>query len=158
EPTLSIPIRENVFKTEGEPNITNEGDITEKIDKRLPIDYKRVVLSAIGVIILAALLYFTKKAEVQPDPDEFQRQIDAIFKEYSERLAGLEHTISYQLSENITINNIEDMVKIADEVGQPVFYYKVDSSIERKIEFFVFDNIRTYYMVIFGELEPDIEE
>ena len=45
------------------------------------------------------------------------------------------------------------MVKIADEVGRPVFYYKVNTQMERKIEFYVFDNSRTYYMVIFGEIE-----
>jgi hypothetical protein len=61
--------------------------------------------------------------------------------------------LSYQISESITISSIEDMVKIADEIGQPIFYYKVDNATERKIEFFVFDNMRTYYMVIFGDVK-----
>ena len=92
---------------------------------------------------------------VADPPDAFEKSTAAIFKEYSERLAGLEHTIQYQFADVINVRSIEDMVKIADEVGQPVFYYKVDSSTERKIEFFVFDNSRTYYMVIFGEIKPE---
>ena len=32
--------------------------------------------------------------------------------------------MSYQISESITINSIEDMVKIADEIGQPIFITK----------------------------------
>ena len=51
-----------------------------------------------------------------------------------------------------SIDKIEDMVKIADEIGQTVFYYKADDEAERKIEFYVFDEGRIYYMVLFGSL------
>ena len=57
-----------------------------------------------------------------------------------------------QSSVMISIDKIEDMVKIADEIGQTVFYYKVDDEAERKIEFYVFDEGRIYYMVLFGSL------
>ena len=61
------------------------------------------------------------------------------------------------MSETINVNSFEDMVKIADEVGQPVFYYKVDDGIERRIEFFVFDNTRIYYLVIFGDIKASTD-
>ena len=45
--------------------------------------------------------------------------------------------MSYQISESITINSIEDMVKIADEIGQPIFYYKVTMVPRGKLSFCV---------------------
>ncbi len=67
-------------------------------------------------------------------------------------MAGLNEALFYQSSVMISIDKIEDMVKIADEIGQTVFYYKVDDEAERKIEFYVFDEGRIYYMVLFGSL------
>ncbi len=151
-PTLIIPVGNSVFKMEGEPLITGENKISEKVRSELPVNRVKVIILFCNMLVLIVLLLFTGRIKETPPLDIFKKQIASIFKEYSERLAGLEHTIPYQLSESITINSIEDMVKIADEVGQPIFYYMVDNSVERKIEFFVFDNMRTYYLVIFGEI------
>lgn len=151
-PALTIPINSAVFKIEGKPVATGGGKIskTERVD--IPVNKARVIVLFSASFILVLLVIFTACIKGAPPRDAFEKQIDAIFKEYSERLAGLEHTISYQLSENISVNSIEDMVKIADEMGQPIFYYKVNNGVEKKIEFFVFDNTRTYYLVIFGDV------
>jgi hypothetical protein len=153
---IVIPIGNSVFKIEGKPTATGEKRISEKVQSRIPTDIRKVVLFFIGAFILLIAVIFILRLEEAPVPDDFEKLIAAIFKEYSERLAGLEHTIAYHFSDNINVNCIEDMVKIADEVGQPVFYYKVDSDVERKIEFFVFDNMHTYYHVIFGEINANI--
>jgi hypothetical protein len=153
-PSVSIPIGSSVFKIEGEPVVTGGNELTEMVKSKVPVNPTKVIVllstSLVFVLLAVFTAYYVKEA---PPPDRFQKQIEDIFKEYSERLAGLEHTLSYQISESITISSIEDMVKIADEIGQPIFYYKVDNATERKIEFFVFDNMRTYYMVIFGDVK-----
>jgi len=155
-PNLSIPIGNTVIRIEGEPTATGENKISEMVKQKLPVNKGLVIFLAGLSIAFLIFTIFVGLAEPVPPPDEFERKIARIFREYSERLAGMEHTISYQFSEVINVSSIEDMVKIADEVGQPVFYYKVNSSVERKIEFFVFDNNRIYYMVIFGEIiKPD---
>ena len=84
--------------------------------------------------------------------EPFDRTISAIFKEYGERMAGMEHAISYLLTDVITVNTIEDMVKIADVSGSPYSTTRWMTGV-RKIEFYVFDNNRIYYMVIFGEIK-----
>lgn len=157
-PSVTIPIGSSVFKIEGEPVVTGNNSIKEMVKIRVPVNMGRVIAFAAISLLFVSLAVFTRYyVKEAPPPDSFQKQIADIFKEYSERLAGLEHTMSYQISESITINSIEDMVKIADEIGQPIFYYKVDDGTERKIEFFVFDNMRTYYMVIFGDIKVETE-
>jgi len=155
-PNISIPIGNTVIKIEGKPTATGENKISQMVKHRLPVNKGLIFFLAGLVIALLVFTTFVGFTKTVAPPDEFEKRIARIFKEYSERLAGMEHSISYQFSEVINVSSIEDMVKIADEVGQPVFYYKVNSSVERKIEFFVFDNNRIYYMVIFGEIiKPD---
>jgi len=157
-PNLSIPIGSTIIKMEGEPSVTGANRISETVKYRVPVNKGTVLLLAISAIIMIILTVFVGMAKTEAPPDAFEKQITAIFKEYGERLAGMEHTISYHFSDVINVSSIEDMVKIADEIGQPVFYYKVNSNEERKIEFFVFDNNRVYYMVIFGEITRSGEE
>lgn len=157
-PNLVIPIGSSVFKMEGEPEAKGENRIAENIKTPIPINYVKIFILFGAAFILLVIVIYIAFAKKVPPPDPFEKTIASIFKEYSERLAGMSHTISYQFSDVISINSIEDMIKIADEVGQPVFYYKVDSAMERKIEFFVFDSGRVYYMAIFGEINPEATE
>jgi len=157
-PNIIIPIGENVFKIEGEQELSGENGITEQIKLQKPVDMRKVtVCFAISFIFLVITVLLAVFIKVAVPPDTFEKSMARIFKEYGERMAGMEHAMSYQFSNIISISSIEDMVKIADEVGQPVFYYKVNSRTERKIEFYVFDSGRIYYMVIFGEIKPEAE-
>ncbi len=151
-PNLIIPIGSSVFKIEGEPVVTADRSFSETVKYPIPVNRTRVIVLFGASSVLGLLAVLTARIKEAPSPDSFDKEVARIFKEYSERLAGLERTISYHFSESIPVRSIEDMVKIADEVGQPIFYYKADSGEERKIEFFVFDNMRTYYMVIFGDI------
>lgn len=151
-PVLLIPIGETVFKMEGEPVAAGENRIVENVKTQIPVDkLKLSIIFVISMLILAFVIFIGLNKGTGSE-DIFEKTISGIFREYSERLAGMGHTISHQFSEVISVNSIEDMIKIADEIGQPVFYYKIDGEMERKIEFFVFDGSRTYYMVIFGEI------
>ncbi len=157
-PNIIIPIGENVFKIEAAPEISGENSIAETIKVQMPVDMRKIsIYFAISFIFLIMAVLLALFIKVAVPPDTFDRTMARIFKEYGERLAGMEQAISYQLANIVSVTSIEDMVKIADEVGQPVFYYKVNSPLERKIEFYVFDSGRVYYMVMFGEIKPAAE-
>jgi hypothetical protein len=152
-PYIIIPVGERVFKIEGEPKASGKDTQIEKIRIIKPVNTRMVaVLFSLSFVFLALAVLTIDFIRATPPLDDFERAIARIFKEYGERLAGIEHAVPYQRANIISINSIEDMIKIADEVDQPVFYYKVDSPTERKIEFFVFDQNRIYYMVMFGEI------
>jgi len=151
-PNLSIPIGNTVIKIEGEPTATGENKISQIVKYKMPVNKGLIFFLtglAFALLVFIILVACSKTAE---PPDEYEKSVAGIFREYSDRLAGMEHTVSNKFSVVINISSIDDMVKIADEIGQPVFYYKADSNAERKIEFFVFDNNRVYYMVISGQV------
>ncbi|NLZ39498.1 MAG: DUF5305 domain-containing protein [Firmicutes bacterium] len=157
ESYLVIPIGESVFKIESSPETVGEDAITKTVKFALAVNTAKLsilfIFSALFFGFAIAVAVLVKTAD---PPDEFAKTIAQIFKEHGERLAGMEHSLAYQASEFdiIDVNSIDDMVKIADELSQPILYYKVDTPLERKIEFYVFDGSRVYYMVIFGEILP----
>jgi len=126
-----------------------EQDVTHKIEPNvsLVILYAAAIMVCLGIILIIRF-----KTTVLAREDAYSQKLADIFKEYKNRLAGLSEALIYQSSLMISIDKIEDMVKIADEIGQTVFYYQVDDELERKIEFYVFDEGRIYYMVLFGSL------
>jgi len=154
-PSLAIPIGERVFRIDGQAVLTGANKIEKIIKEPIPVNKSKVVFLSVFSLILIAGLILVYRMEEAEEVDPYDKAIAAIFKEYGERMAGMEHAISYLLTDVIHVNCIEDMVKIADEVGQPVFYYKADKKSERKIEFYVFDNNRIYYMVMFGEVKQE---
>lgn len=154
---LIIPIGETVFKIESNPEVTNEDALTITERHLVPANTLKVsILLMLSFIFGSAAIALITLVKPADPPDVFVVTTNQIFKEHGERLAEMEHAIPYKYSDIINIRTIEDMVKIADEVGQPVLYYKVDTALERKIEFHVFDVDRVYYMVIFGEIKAGL--
>jgi len=150
---ITIPFTNPIIEVGGVQDGSREISIDRDVqhsaapDMSLLILYGAAILVCIGIIII---IRFKTKALAREDA--YSQKVADIFKEYGNRLAGLSEALFYQSSVMISIDKIEDMVKIADEIGQTVFYYKVDDEAERKIEFYVFDEGRIYYMVLFGSL------
>ncbi len=150
---VTIPFTNPIIAVSGIPDNSREISIEQNVQHStapnisLLILYGAVILVSIGIILTIRF-----KTKTLAREDAYSQKVANIFKEYGNRLAGLNEALFYQSSVMISIDKIEDMVKIADEIGQTVFYYKVDDEAERKIEFYVFDEGRIYYMVLFGSL------
>lgn len=150
---ITIPFTNPIIEVSGIPDGSREISIDQNVqhsaapDMSLVILYGAVILVCFGIILIIRL-----KTKALAREDAYSQKVASIFKEYGNRLAGLTEALFYQSSVMISIDKIEDMVKIADEIGQTVFYYRADDEAERKIEFYVFDEGRIYYMVLFGSL------
>ncbi|MDF2538542.1 MAG: hypothetical protein K0S76_1563 [Herbinix sp.] len=151
-PQLRIPLDKNAFEITSLNNI-NAVDSIEKemVDKSIRTN-TLIALASCTVVLISLLLFMLFRTKQKTELDPFDKLVSGIFKEYGNRLAQLKNSIPYQASMVITVTSIKDMVKIADEIGQPVFYYKVNEIDERKIEFYVFNDTRLYYMVLFGSM------
>lgn len=156
---VSIPIDASVFMLDG----SSLNQVEENITKTVQIEADKNMVKAfimLGITIVsfvAAIVYLVISRGVK-SKSEYEIKKDHIFKEYGDRLARLEKTISCSGMNLTTVMNIEDMVKISDEIRQPIFYFHVDEEDEKKMEFFVFDGPRTYYMSIIELASLDIEE
>ena len=153
---IDVPFTNNVMEITNDSPMNSEILIKEEISQRNDpnedLGFLFIVLFSACIICLLVIIFRTKGVDKQ---DKFTSEVEKIFKEYGNRLAGLTDTLAYQSSVMISIDKIEDMVKIADEIGQTIFYYQVDETEERKIEFYVFDEGRIYYLVMFGKLKED---
>ncbi len=148
-----IPMLDNVLVVQGTPTVEN------KVELRIapPPDRNNYVPFALACFVLAlgCGVWFTLLTLPRHKPDAesvYKKSVDRIFQQHGERLVRLENPLPYQQLATIPIDGIAEMVKIADEISQPVFYYRVDAAAERKIEFYVFDTGRIYYMVMFGDM------
>ena len=150
---IVIPFTNPIIEVGGVPQSSREIALEQDQQQSAALNVSLIILYGAGILVCIGLMLIIRfKTTSLAREDAYSQKIASIFKEYGNRLAGLSEALFYQSSVMISIEKIEDMVKIADEIGQTVFYYQVDDEAERKIEFYVFDEGRIYYMVLFGTL------
>lgn len=148
---LVIPMIENLLIISGNP--TTENNLQMMVAPPLPVPnyFLWLIVCGVAALLMLALAALLAMKGNQPDnQSRFAALTAKIFKQYGERLVRLENPLPYQQLATISIDGIKEMIKIADEISQPVFYFTVDTVEEKKIEFYVFDSGRIYYMVLFG--------
>ncbi len=150
---IIIPFTNPIIEVTGVPESSRDVAIEQQIKHNAGPNMSLLILYAASILVcLGIILILRFKTKTLVREDAYSQKVADIFKEYGNRLAGLSETLFYQSSVMISIDKIEDMVKIADEIGQTVFYFQAEEEAERKIEFYVFDEGRIYYMVLFGSL------
>ena len=150
---ITIPFTNPIIEIGGIPDGSREVSIEKDVQHSAALDMSLLILYGAGILVCIGIIIIIRfKTKALAKEDAYSQKVANIFKEYGNRLAGLTEALFYQSSVMISIDKIEDMIKIADEIGQTVFYYQADDEAERKIEFYVFDEGRIYYMVIFGSL------
>lgn len=150
---ITIPFTNPIIEVSGIPEGSQQMTIDRDVQHSTAPDMSLMILYGAGILVCIGIMIIIRfKTKALAKEDAYSQKVADIFKEYGNRLAGLSEALFYQSSVMISIDKIEDMVKIADEIGQTVFYYQADDEAERKIEFYVFDEGRIYYMVLFGSL------
>ena len=118
---LYIPINTPMFQIDGENYIEKDDAIVETTNVAIPIDRNKMILFGaiigISILILVYLIFFASIAAVK---DPFDKELSRIFKKYGDRLVALNN--HKDLSNPNYIKSIEDLIKISDEINQPIFY------------------------------------
>lgn len=143
-----IPMTLEVFKVES----LSEGKDSESLSKTVMVSqtytFKDLLpyygLSGFGLLAIILSLFLIQN---KPEKTAYTKSIEEIFNAYGDRLAKLEEALPNQFANVIHVNDFTDLIKISDEIRQPVFYFKIDEIDEQKIEFYVFDESRIYYLV-----------
>lgn len=155
-PSLIIPLDTAMFEIVTN-NIDKPGAIEETIQVQLPVNIKQVLLYGIiiGILTLALifLIFFIKTA---PDKDPFEKELKKIFKKHGDRLVALNSDID--ITNAINVRSIDDLVKIADEIGKPILY-KYSENYKEINKFYVTheDDIYIFNLEEFNPIEK-IEE
>lgn len=138
-PTMDIPLYSNTFKVGGKLYEKKNGAIqtTQKIP--VPINKNMITFSAVlmllSTVALIFLVIFTKNS-ISESP--LKKKIKRIFKQHGDRLVGLKNTINIPNQPKINVTDINDLVRIADEINRPIFYINVEDANDAA-KFYVID-------------------
>ena len=149
-PKMEIPLGSKYFQVGGKLSEEKSGNIEETMKVVSPFYNKKLVFysvaSGIGLIALLFLIFFTSgKAELSM-LDKKRRQI---FKEHGNRLAGICCDMTNLSKFIIEVLSIDDLVKIADDIGKPILYK--NNINEKEINNFYVIDEEKIYMLNIGE-------
>lgn len=121
-PLLLIPLGGDTYMIEGSPADQKENSIN--IDLTVPVPkintYRMVGSAATSVMLLLLLLVIFRTRVAKQDPSE--RELQRIMKKYGDHIVAVDRLPAGAELQALAMNSIEDLVKAADEVGQPILY------------------------------------
>ncbi|NLX64483.1 MAG: DUF5305 domain-containing protein [Clostridiaceae bacterium] len=156
-PSLVIPLKNKYFTIGGDRS-QDKPAVLETV-KREPRPVNRnylhllIIADAVLINILIFIFLFTKIKEI----DEHQKTLIKIFKKHGGRLVALNDKITESYDHMYEVFSIDDLVRIADEIGKPIVYqYNKDKNeIQR---FYVLNGTEVYYLDIKTLDSPDKTE
>lgn len=143
---MEIPVNEKYFEIGGNLNNDKKGQIT-LTRKVLSPYYNEKITTAIiaGVICFLMMIFIIFFTAALPEIDELEKKTRQIFNNYADRLVGINSDMSSVQKEVINVSAIEDLVRIADELGKPILYKTDDKEINN---YLVLDNSTIYMLDI----------
>lgn len=142
-PTMTFLLNTGFFEITG--NLTEEkpGSIDEKKQVQLPVNQAniRIYSSIIGVLLITLifLVLFTKIAIKDP----FEKKLKRIFKNHGDRMVALNSEVAVTCENHSVVKSIDDLVRIADEIGKPIMY-KHSLDYKEISKFYINDEAQMY--------------
>ena len=102
------------------------------------------LLSVIFLILLAALVLYYLKNRGQGSSD-FDRKVQQIQKSFGTRIAESKGNQPVGDKNPVPMNSIEDLMKIADELGKPVIHQSEEPAGDTHLYYIIDGNTRYQY-------------
>ncbi len=119
--SLIIPLDVTMFEITGNNIVDKPGVIEEIIKVQIPVNKNLIItygiIMAFLIMALMTLIFFSQAA---PEKDQLEKALNKIFKNHGDRLVALKTMISE--NKPLIVKSIDDLVKIADEIGKPILY------------------------------------
>lgn len=148
-PSLIIPLNTNMFQISGSTNIEKPGVIEETRQIQLPINKNQVIIYGIilGILLIGLILviFLTKVVVIIKDP--LEKMLKQIFKKHGDRLVALNNDDLINTVNASEVKSIDDLVRIADEIGKPIMY-KYSSDYNEIKRFYITDENDIYVLDI----------
>ncbi|WP_105619673.1 DUF5305 domain-containing protein [Vallitalea okinawensis] len=152
-PSIIVPLNTSFFEINESGVEEKPGSIEETKQIILPVNKSRVIvyscILALSLMGLIFLIFFTKGIN---NIDQFEKELKKIFKNHGNRLVALNAEIAATCENLNKVKSIDDLVRIADEIGKPILYqyspYRKDMN-----EFYVIDDNELYLFDINKKLE-----
>lgn len=110
-----------------------------------------IALGVIGLIALLLLFFVVKDKQVS----DYQRIVRYGQRNFDDRLVQINKPLQAEQTPVSEITSLDDLIKIADEIRQPVMYY--DNQKAQSIAYFVSTEHIIYQYEISAEANPEIK-
>ncbi len=143
-PAIVVPIDDSYFEIiKGGIEDSNEAiEDTKQIP--LPVNKKLIAIygTALGISLLA-LLYLLIFVKGDAKVDLFIKQLNKIFKTHGSRLVAINNEIGTSFAMYYKVKSIDDLVRMADELGKPIMY-KYSTDPKEITKFYIHDDKAMY--------------
>lgn len=152
--TMEIPPTSKYFEIKGNLQQMKNGKI-EGVEKVIsPSFYRRVnlygALILVSTIALIFVIVFTYP-EVAADPS--QTKLRQILSKYGERIVNLGGNINLRSEKQILVQDMEDLIRVADDISKPVLYKKVLELSEKPTFYAIDENVVYVYELNNDQIE-----
>lgn len=128
-PSITTPLSTSYFEIV-KGGVEEKPEVIEEI-KQIQLPVNQNIIITYGIIIgisFLALLYLLIFIKGNALVDVFKKQLNKIFKSHGTRLVAINNEIGTTFGMYYKVRSIEDLVRIADELGRPIMYrYSTDS-------------------------------
>ena len=154
-PSLIIPLDSPMFEIGGNKTIDEEQSIEEIANVQIPVNSKQVIFYGVIIFLLLSLLillfFFI---EIAAEKDAHEKLLKKIFKKHGDRLVALNNEFIIDTTNTIHVKSIDDLVRIADEIGKPILY-KYNQDHKEINMFYISGEEQVYLLDLNGILEKD---
>lgn len=159
--SMKVPLGAVVWEPSEEKLESLSDSVTFTREVTIPTNLPKVYMTfALGGILLILALLAGFKINIKEELSLYQKNKQRHFKRYEDRLVALNAIPHGGFFNLIAVKTMEDLVKIADEIRQPIYYHELESTQDYKIEYYVFDKEKSYYLIDFdvkkGEKENEV--
>lgn len=121
-PTMEIPMDSSYFEVSGNMSPNKKGAIQNTRPVISPDYLKREIAYWTALGFCAVLLLFLTLFTAPTAVDEDEVKIRKIFKIHGDRMSAVEGEIEAVSEKVVKVVSIDDLVKIADDIGKPVLF------------------------------------
>ncbi len=124
QPQISIPLGNDIINIDSElsQSENEQRQQTTKTQKPGSID-QSITLAAISTLFLIILILFNLFTESTLSNRELTlKEIKKIKKKYGEWIVETQQIPTTKNTETIQVNNLDDLVKLSEELGKPIIY------------------------------------
>ena len=166
-PSMKGTIKNNVLTWDKDVAVSKPGAIKQTVTVNNPVKILGmtaavartvfVVLSCIFAFLLLglAVFYFMHRGA---GPSDYDRKVQKINKTYGARIAESNGDSSVEGENPITLNSIQDLIKIADELGKPVIHQSAGAVWKVQSYYVIDGNTRYQYSVPSDKAEQDVRD
>lgn len=143
-PTMAIPLTTGSYKVDGDLSVSRDGSIdrtvTAPVARLKVLKDRQMLLLIIPLVIGMSFVWFMLKTKSRVfEIDQRQDLINRVNKKYGDRLVEVgEGTLTPIKEAAVELQSMEDLVKVADEIGKPIFVISPGSGTDLP-SYYVFD-------------------